>query len=100
VASVLRGGDGEYIYPVPVRTIVTDSERSVHGELFAELHFCCAIAGWSAELPAAFAADGDPGQNSANVVNSNSTNALLPGIGIGRIAGGGLSPWPTYGKRT
>jgi hypothetical protein len=82
---VIRGGYGEYIYPVPVRNSIR--------YLTANYPF---TAGYSQSYTsAAQSPDGLPnyllrspqsviaGQNSANVVNSNSTNALLPGIGIG-----------------
>jgi hypothetical protein len=80
--TVLRGGYGEYIYPVPVR----NSTRY----LTADYPF---TAGYTQSyVSAAYAPDGLPnlllrgpqtvvaGLNSANVVNTNSTSALLPGI--------------------
>ena len=62
--TVLRGGYGEYIYPVPVRNSIrylTASYPFTAG-LFAELHFRRTGAGRSAELPAAQPADGDHGR--------------------------------------
>ncbi len=82
---VVRGGYGEYIYPVPVRNSVR--------YLTSNYPFTASYS--QSYTSAAQAPDGLPnyllrsplsviaGQNSANVVNSNSTNALLPGIGIG-----------------
>ena len=82
---VVRGGYGEYIYPVPVRNSIR--------YLTANYPF---TAGYSQSYTsAAQSPDGLPnyllrspltvvaGQNSANVVNTTSTNALLPGINIG-----------------
>ncbi len=82
---VVRGGYGEYIYPVPVRNSIR--------YLTSNYPFTASYS--QSYTSAAQAPDGLPnyllrspltvvaGQNSANVVNSNSTNALLPGIGIG-----------------
>jgi hypothetical protein len=80
--TVIRGGYGEYLYPVPIRNSVR--------YLTANYPF---TAGYSQSYTsAAYAPDGLPnlllrgpqtviaGQNSANVVNTNSVNALLPGI--------------------
>lgn len=82
---VIRGGYGEYIYPVPIRNSVR--------YLTADYPF---TAGYSQSYTsAAQSPDGLPnyllrtpqtviaGLNSQNVVNSNSVNALLPGIGLG-----------------
>jgi hypothetical protein len=82
--TVIRGGYGEYIYPVPIRNSVR--------YLTAAYPF---TAGYSQSYTsAAQAPDGLPnyllrspqtviaGLNSADVVNSNSTNALLPGISM------------------
>ena len=83
--TVLRGGYGEYIYPVPIRNSVR--------YLTADYPF---TAGYSQSyVSAAYAPDGLPnfllrspqtviaGLNSANVVNTNSVNALLPGVTLG-----------------
>lgn len=85
--TVIRGGYGAYIYPVPVRNSIR--------YLTASYPF---TAGYSQSYTsAAFAPDGLPnfllrnpltvvtGVNSANVVDSNSTNALLPGISTGTV---------------
>ena len=82
---VLRGAYGEFVYPVPVRNSIR--------YLTANYPF---TAGYSQSYTnASQSPDGLPnyllrspqtvvaGLNSSNVVNSNSTNALLPGIGIG-----------------
>jgi len=82
---VIRGGYGEFIYPVPVRNSIR--------YLTANYPF---TAGYSQSYTsAAQSPDGLPnfllrspvtvvaGQNSSNVVNSNSENSLLPGINIG-----------------
>jgi len=82
---VIRGGYGEFIYPVPVRNSIR--------YLTANYPF---TAGYSQSYTSASQSpDGLPnyllraplsviaGQNSQNVVNSATTNALLPGIGIG-----------------
>ncbi len=80
--TVLRGGYGEYLYPVPIR----NSARY----LTANYPFTASYS--QSYTSAAYAPDGLPnlllrgpqtviaGLNSANVVNTNSTSALLPGI--------------------
>jgi hypothetical protein len=83
--TVIRGGYGEYIYPVPVRNSVR--------YLTASYPF---TAGYSQSYTSgSFAPDGLPnrllrepiavvaGLNSQNVVNTNSITALLPGISTG-----------------
>ena len=82
---VIRGGYGEYIYPVPVRNSIR--------YLTANYPFTASYS--QSYTSAAQSPDGLPnyllrsplsvvaGQNSANVVNTTSTNALLPGINIG-----------------
>jgi hypothetical protein len=83
--TVLRGGYGEYLYPVPVRNSIR--------YLTAGYPF---TAGYSMSYTSATQSpDGLPnyllrnplkvitGLNSADVVDTNSTTALLPGIGTG-----------------
>lgn len=82
--TVIRGGYGEYIYPVPVRNSVR--------YLTADYPFTASYS--QNYVSAEQAPDGLPnyllrspqpvvaGLNSANVVNSNSVNSLLPGIGL------------------
>jgi hypothetical protein len=82
--TVIRGGYGEYIYPVPIRNSVR--------YLTSDYPFTASYS--QSYTSAAFAPDGLPnlllrgpqtviaGLNSANVVNSNSVNALLPGISM------------------
>jgi hypothetical protein len=80
--TVVRGGYGEYIYPVPIRNSVRyDSASYPFVATYSQSY-----------VSAAYAPDGLPnlllrapqtvvaGLNSANVVNSTSVNALLPGI--------------------
>ncbi len=82
--TVLRGGYGDYIYPVPIR-------NSVKAPI-SNLPF---TAGYSRSYTsAAQAPDGLPnyllrsaptvvaGLNSANVVDTTSANALLPGVSV------------------
>jgi hypothetical protein len=91
---VIRGGYGEYIYPVPVRNSVR--------YLTANYPF---TASYSQNYNSASQSpDGLPnyllrapipvvaGLNSQNVVNSNTTTALLPGIGIGETLGAKYPP--------
>ena len=86
--TVIRGGYGEHIYPVPVRNSIR--------YLTANYPF---TASYSQSYTAASQApDGLPnfllrsapaviaGQNSSDVVNSESTTALLPGISLGTTA--------------
>lgn len=82
LGTVIRAGYGEYLYPVPIRNSVR--------YLTANYPFTASYS--QSYVSAAYAPDGLPnlllrgpqtvmaGQNSANVVNSNSTTALLPGI--------------------
>lgn len=92
--TVIRGGYGEYIYPVPVRNSIR--------YLTADYPF---TASYSHSYTAASQApDGLPnyllrapqtvvaGLNSANVVNSNSINALLPGISLGETLNANYPP--------
>jgi hypothetical protein len=84
MGTVFRGGYGEYLYPVPIRNSVR--------YLTADYPFTASYS--QSYTSAAYAPDGLPnlllrgpqtviaGQNSANVVNSNSTTALLPGINM------------------
>jgi len=93
-ATVIRGGYGEYIYPVPVR----NSTRY----LTADYPF---TAGYSQSyVSGAYAPDGLPnlllrtpqtviaGVNSASVVNTSSTTALLPGITLGETLAANYPP--------
>ena len=82
---VIRGGYGEYIYPVPVRNSIR--------YLTANYPFTASYS--QSYTSAAQSPDGLPnyllrapqsvvaGLNSKNVVDSTTTTALLPGIGIG-----------------
>ena len=82
---VFRAGYGEFIYPVPVRNSVR--------YLTADYPFTASYS--QSYTSASQAPDGLPnyllrsplttiaGLNSQNVVNSNSVNALLPGISLG-----------------
>jgi hypothetical protein len=92
--TVLRGGYGEYIYPVPIR----NSTRY----LTADYPFTASYS--QSYTSAAYAPDGLPnlllrgpqtvvaGLNSANVVNTNSTTALLPGITMGETLASNYPP--------
>jgi hypothetical protein len=92
--TVLRGGFGQYIYPVPVR----NSTRY----LTADYPFTASYS--QSYVSAAYAPDGLPnfllrspqtvvaGLNSANVVNSSSTTALLPGITLGETLASNYPP--------
>lgn len=80
--TVIRAGYGEYLYPVPIRNSVR--------YLTANYPFTASYS--QSYVSAAYAPDGLPnlllrgpqtvvaGLNSANVVNTNSVTALLPGI--------------------
>lgn len=82
---VIRGAYGEFVYPVPVRNSIR--------YLTANYPFTASYS--QNYTSAAQSPDGLPnlllrspqtvitGQNSTNVVNTNSINALLPGINIG-----------------
>jgi hypothetical protein len=92
--TVIRGGYGTYIYPVPVRNSI---RYLTSGYPFT--------AGYSMSYTSASQApDGLPnfllrnpltvvaGANSANVVDTNSTTALLPGIGPGTVLAADYPP--------
>ncbi|MCA2964200.1 MAG: carboxypeptidase regulatory-like domain-containing protein [Acidobacteriaceae bacterium] len=92
--TVIRGGYGEYIYPVPVRNSIR--------YLTASYPF---TAGYSYSFTsAAQSPDGLPnsllrnplrvitGLNSTNVVDTDSTTALLPGIGPGTVMSADYPP--------
>jgi hypothetical protein len=82
--TVIRAGYGEYIYPVPIRNSVR--------YLTSDYPFTASYS--QSYVSASQAPDGLPnyllrapqtvvaGLNSANVVNSNSVNSLLPGISL------------------
>src|SRR5262249_2165758 len=82
--TVIRAGYGEFVYPVPVRNSVR--------YLTSDYPFTASYS--RSYVSAAQAPDGLPnfllrspqtviaGLNSANVVNSNSVDALLPGISM------------------
>jgi hypothetical protein len=92
--TVIRGGYGEYVYPVPVRNSIR--------YLTASYPFTAAYS--QSYTSAAQAPDGLPnsllrnpltvitGVNSANVVNTETTTALLPGIGPGTVASADYPP--------
>jgi hypothetical protein len=85
--TVIRGGYGEYIYPVPIRNSVR--------YLTQDYPFTASYS--QSFVNASQAPDGLPnyllrspqtviaGLNSANVVNTASTTALLPGINLQEI---------------
>ncbi|HEY3839683.1 MAG TPA: carboxypeptidase regulatory-like domain-containing protein [Bryobacteraceae bacterium] len=85
--TVIRGGYGEYLYPVPIRNSLLTAVR--------ELPW---MASWTQSYTsAAQAPDGLPnyllrspqtvvaGVNSANVVNTTAANTLLPGISVSTL---------------
>jgi len=92
--TVIRGGYGEYVYPVPVRNSIR--------YLTASYPFTAAYS--RSFTAAAQSPDGLPnsllrnpltvvtGVNSANVVDTQSTTALLPGIGPGTVASANYPP--------
>jgi hypothetical protein len=91
---VIRGGYGEYIYPVPIRNSVR--------YLTADYPFTASYS--QSYTNAAQSPDGLPnyllrapqtvvaGLNSQNVVNTNSTNSLLPGISLGETLASNYPP--------
>jgi Carboxypeptidase regulatory-like domain/TonB dependent receptor len=92
--TVIRGGYGEYIYPVPIRNSVR--------YLTADYPFTASYT--QSYTNAAQSPDGLPnyilrapqtivaGQNSQNVVNTNSVNSLLPGISLGETLAANYPP--------
>lgn len=92
--TVIRGGYGEYVYPVPIRNSIR--------YLTASYPF---TAGYSYSFTsAAQSPDGLPnsllrnpiqvvaGRNSTDVVDTNSITALLPGIGPGTVTSANYPP--------
>jgi hypothetical protein len=92
--TVIRGGYGEYVYPVPIRNSVR--------YLTADYPFTASYT--QSYTSAAQSPDGLPnyilrapqsvvaGQNSQSVVNTNSVNSLLPGIGLGETLAANYPP--------
>ena len=92
--TVLRGGYGEYVYPVPIRNSVR--------YLTADYPFTASYT--ESYTSAAQSPDGLPnyilrapqtvvaGLNSQNVINTNSTNSLLPGISLGETLAANYPP--------
>jgi hypothetical protein len=92
--TVIRGGYGEYIYPVPIRNSIR--------YLTASYPFIAAYS--QSYTAAAQSPDGLPnsllrnplrviaGVNSANVVNTETTTALLPGISPGTLTTSNYPP--------
>ena len=92
--TVIRGGYGEYVYPVPIRNSIR--------YLTASYPFTASYS--QNNNAAAQSPDGLPngllrgpltsitGVNTANAVNSNSINALLPGIGTGTVTSAKYPP--------
>ena len=92
--TVIRGAFGEFVYPVPIRNSVR--------YLTADYPFTASYS--QSYTSAAYSPDGLPnyilrapqtvvaGQNSANVVNTNSVNALLPGISLGETLASNYPP--------
>ncbi len=86
--TVVRGAYGRYIYPVPVRNSIRNTTTGVP---FVANYF-------QSYVSAAQSPDSLPnyllrspqtvimGQNSANVVNSSTTNSILPGFGLWTLA--------------
>ncbi|MGH9663348.1 MAG: hypothetical protein ACRD9L_02865, partial [Bryobacteraceae bacterium] len=92
--TVLRGGYGEYIYPVPIRNSVR--------YLTANYPFTASYS--QSYTSASQSPDGLPnyllrapqpvvdGLNSSNVVDTNSVTALLPGISLGETLAANYPP--------
>jgi hypothetical protein len=83
--TVIRGGYGEDIYPVPVRHSIrylTASYPFTAG--YSQSYTSAAQSPTVCRTPAAQPLTVITGVNSANVVDTNSTTALLPGIGPAR----------------
>ncbi|NDJ13783.1 MAG: hypothetical protein EBY17_21740 [Acidobacteriia bacterium] len=92
--TVLRGGYGQYVYPVPVRNSIR--------YLTASYPFTAAYS--QSYTAANQSPDGLPnyllrspqsvvaGRNSANAVDTQSTTALLPGIGTGTVIAADYPP--------
>ena len=86
--TVVRGGYGEYIYPVPIRNSVRyDSANYPFTAGYSQSYTSAAqspdgLPNYLLRSPLTVVA----GLNSANVVNSGNINSLLPGIGLTTLA--------------
>ena len=86
--TVIRGGYGEYIYPVPVRNSVRYLTQTYPFNAAYSQSYVSAsqspdgLPNYLLRAPQTVIA----GANSANVVNTTSTNALLPGISQENLA--------------
>ncbi|MFP5208706.1 MAG: carboxypeptidase regulatory-like domain-containing protein, partial [Acidobacteriota bacterium] len=82
--TVLRGGYGRYIFPIPVRTSYKDEMRQVpHGAGYSQNY---SLAAQSPDKTQNYlirnATFPVQGINTTNIVDSTSTTAILPGIGL------------------
>jgi hypothetical protein len=99
VGTVLRGGYGRYIYPVPTRSYLklpiqnnplvvgygqsfTSSNQTPDGLPNAQLRFPQGSGPWSPTSPFLPIM----GVNTTNVVNSSTLNAILPGVGLTTVS--------------
>ncbi len=86
--TVIRGGYGEYIYPVPIRNSVRyDSANYPFTASYSQSYTSSSqspdgLPNYILRSPQTVIA----GLNSANVVNTSSVNALLPGISLDTLA--------------
>ncbi len=92
--TVIRGGYGEYIYPVPIRNSVrylTDDypfTASYSQSYVAASQSPDGLPNYLLRAPLSVVA----GANSANVVNTSSVNALLPGISLAETLSSNYPP--------
>jgi hypothetical protein len=85
--TVIRGGYGDYIYPVPIRNSVRVPIASLPFRASYSQSYTSAAQSPDG-LPNYLLRNPQPviaGLNSANVVDTNSTDALLPGIAVNTL---------------
>ncbi|HEV2484891.1 MAG TPA: carboxypeptidase-like regulatory domain-containing protein [Terracidiphilus sp.] len=82
--TVLRGAYGRYIYPEPIRNFMVSVNRSNPFTAGYSMNYNASNqapdnkSNWQLRTPQTVVT----GVNSANVVNSTTTNAILPGFGV------------------
>lgn len=92
--TVIRGGYGEFIYPVPIRNSIRYLTASYPFTASYTQNFNAA-AQTTDGLPNSLLRNAPQviaGVNSRNAVNTNSTNALVPGISTGTVPSANYPP--------
>jgi hypothetical protein len=89
--TVIRGGYGRYIFPVPVRSVYKDDMATYPNRAGYSYSFSSAsqspdgLPNWLLRANSSAAGYPVAGQNTTNVVDSTSTTAILPGLSMTSI---------------